>query len=474
MGFNWDLTGTGDAVLRGGAGLFKGRIPLVFFTCIPNYSGMLQNTVMVTNDNNGILSGLAGNGFRHDEASMLDYIAGLTDGQGNRLYPMKAGTGTVISNATVCGVDPSFRLPSVMKASLAADVKLPLPFPASVTVEGIWNKDINAVYTENLNLRDGAGFARFAGRDDRIDYRHNADGTPCGSPLVDGRISPSGGAMVIRNTSKGYSWSAGATLTAEPVRGLEAEVSYIHMDARSVSDMTGSALYSTWSNTASVNGPNEAAERISGYVIPDKVTAALTYSFRGRHLRTDAGLFYTGHTAGTYSYVYMNDMNGDGVNNDLIYIPASKDDIRFADYGGFTIEEQQDAFWAFVCQDPYLSAHKGEYAGSNAARMPWLHRFDLHLGERFKLFEVRGKAQWIELSADLMNAGNLLKSSWGVSRTPSACNNGKVLTYLHTEGGEPVYGMATKSTGLITSSFEPLKSTSNCWYLQLGLKLIID
>lgn len=281
--------------------------------------------------------------------------------------------------------------------------------------------------------------------------------------------------MIIRNTDKGYSWTAGVTLTAEPVRGLNAEVSYIHADSRSVSDMTGSALYSTWSNTASVNGPNEAVERISGYVIPDKVTAALTYSFSGRHVKTSAGVFYTGHTAGTYSYVYSNDMNGDGVNNDLIYIPAAKDEILFADNGAITAAEQQEAFWTFVNQDAYLSRHKGVYAGTNAARMPWLNRFDLHVGERFKVFGVRGKANWIELSADLMNAANLINSKWGVSQTPSACNNGKLLNYVRTdESGHPVFTMATNAEGLVSKTFEPLKSTSNCWYLQVGVRILFE
>ena len=475
MGFNWDVTGRGDAIVRGGAGIFKGRIPLVFFTCVPNYSGMLQNTVMVTNDNNGVLSGLAGDGFRYDEKGLREYISSLTDASGNRLYPMQSGMGTIISNATVCGVDPSFKLPSVFKASLATDLKLPLEFPASITVEGIWNKDINAVYTENLNIRNMESFARFEGDDDRINYRRNADGTPAGSPLVDGRVSPSGGAMLIRNTNKGYSWSAGVTLKAEPLRGLDAEVSYIHMDARSVSDMTGSALYSTWSNTASVNGPNEIVERVSGYVIPDKITAALTYTIRGRRLMTNVGLFYTGHTAGTYSYVYTNDMNGDGVNNDLIWIPESKEQIHFIDNGGFTAAEQQDAFWAFVEQDKYLSSHKGGYAGANAARMPWLNRVDVHLAERFRLTGIRDKAGWIEISADLMNVGNLINSSWGVSRTPSASNDAKLLSYAGTDdNGIPLFTMATNAGGLISRTFEPLRSTTNCWYLQLGVKLIFE
>lgn len=478
VGFNWDVTGEGKTVIRGGAGLFKGRIPLVFFTNVPNYSGTLQNSVIVTNDKHGVLSNLAGDGFRYTETSLREWLAGLTDSDGNKLYPMTSGTGTVINNATVCGVDHNFRLPSVLKSSLAADISLPLSFPAAITIEGIWNKDINAVCTENLNIRHADSYARFSGSDNRIDYRHSADGESSeSSVLVDSRVSPAGGAVVMRNTNKGYSWSAGVTLSLEPVNGLNAEFSYIRMDSRSVSDMTGAALFSTWNNTPSVNGPNEEVEKVSAYAIPDKLTAAITYNFGGNRLKTNIGVFYTGHSAGSYSYVYTNDMNGDGINNDLIWIPAAKDDILFTDKGGFTAAQQQDAFWNFVNQDPYLSAHKGEYAGANAARMPWLNRFDLHISEKFKLFEVRGKANWLQISADLMNVGNLINSKWGVSQTPSACNGGKILTFdkeKSSDAGQPVYTLYSTADGLVSKTFDRLKSTSNCWYLQLGIKYIFN
>ena len=74
-----------------------------------------------------------------------------------------------------------------------------------------------------------------------------------------------------------------------------------------------------------------------------------------------------------------------------------------------------------------------------------------------------------------MNVANLLNNRWGVTSTPSACNNGKVLNYVRTnDDGKPVYTMVTNSEGLVTKTFEPLKSNSNCWYLQLGVKLIFD
>lgn len=465
VGFNWDVLGNESIVLRGGAGIFTGRTPLVFFTNVPNYSGMLQNTVMVRDDSNGVLSGLAGN-FLGTEAELRQYLK-------DKGYATQANPNPVVKSATICGVASDFRLPSVVKTALAADVKLPVAFPATLTVEGIYNKDINAVYSENLNLKHDGSFARFSGSDARVNYRTNADGTTATTALVHTNVT--GGAVVMRNTSKGYSWSFNATLKAEPVENLRTELSYIHMVSKSVSDMMGSALYSTWTNTASVNSANEEVARNSSYVIPDKLSANVTYSIKHNNtFATNIGLFYTGYNAGTYSYTYSNDMNGDGATGDLIYIPASKYDIEFIAHDSYGIADQQDAFWNFVNNDKYLSKHKGEYAQANAARLPWFNRFDLRLSEDIKV-RAGKNTNTLQLSVDVMNVGNLLNNSWGVYQTASACNSGKVLTYAGTTpSGTPQYKLYSNSEGLLSTAFAPLKTTDNCWFLQLGIKYIFN
>ena len=479
LGFNWDVTGNANIVLHGGAGLFTGRIPLVFFTTIPNSSGMLQNTVQVTNDA-AFLNGLAGN-FIYTEADMRAYLQ-------QNSFTMEANPNPVVKKASITGIDSDFKLPQVFKTSLAADIDLGLPFPAMTTFEGIFNKDINAVYVENYNLPSLNSISSFNGADHRLNFNDE--------PMVNADVT--GGAMVIRNTNKGYSWSAGMTINAEPVRNLKAQVSYIHMASMSVSDMKGSSLSSTWSNVPNVNSPNELVLRQSAYVIPDKVTASAIYDWRyGKSMSTEFGLIYTGHTAGTFSYTYGNDMNGDGVANDLLWIPSSKNELQFDDITDkngnvlYTAEQQRNAFWEFINNDSYLSSHKGRYAGANEALMPWLSRFDLHLAQNFNVGAMMGSKkhnETIQLSLDIMNVSNLLNSNWGVSKTPSACNNGKILTVKEetvNEGGKsvtkrvyrnnkPVYQMAVNSKGLITDIFEPLKTTANAWYIQIGAKFIFD
>src|SRR5690606_16896082 len=48
VGFIWDVTGDKTLKLRGGTGMFAGRLPLVFFTNMPTNSGMVQGSYAAT------------------------------------------------------------------------------------------------------------------------------------------------------------------------------------------------------------------------------------------------------------------------------------------------------------------------------------------------------------------------------------------------------------------------------------------
>lgn len=471
FGFNWNVIGDNKLVMHGGAGTFRGRIPMVFLTYIPNSSGMLQNTVSDTGSS-GYLDDLAGN-FLYTEESLRQYLA-------DHGAKMQAGNGSIGTGASLAGIDKDFRLPSVLKTSMALDFHAKNPFPISAGIEAIFNKDIVAVYAENWNQVNLNTQGEFNGWDNRKDF-HDAD-------VICSNVSKSGGAMVLKNTNKGYSWSFAGQFAIEPVKNLKIEASYIHTEAYAVSDMAGSSLYSTWSNTPNVNSPNEVVLRPSAYVVPDRLTTNLTYSNPNIHSRylngTEVGLYYNGYNAGLFSYTYSNDMNGDGVNNDLIWIPRHQGDVHFADivedgHVVYSADEQQEQFWKIVLSDNYLNRHKGQYAKANSARMPWLNRFDLHLAQSFDLGGFNnsesGKYPSLQLSVDIMNVGNMLNSSWGVVQSTSACNYGKLLSYVgnDSEGEYQIFQLNRNSGALINNLFEPQKSKTNCWFLQLGVKLIL-
>jgi len=175
-------------------------------------------------------------------------------------------------------------------------------------------------------------------------------------------------------------------------------------------------------------------------------------------------------------------MNNDGINYDLIYIPRTREELHFADQKAgdatFTAEEQRDAFWAFVNQDPYLKKHKGEYAEAYAAYLPWYHRFNLQILQDFKI-KTGQQTNTLQFSLNIMNLGNLINNSWGIIKSNSACNYGKLLQFNEVNAqGEPVYTMATikkdDQTILPYKTFEDNRTSENCWQLQIGIRYIFN
>lgn len=458
IGFNWDVFGDGRLKLRGGTGLFTGRMPFVFFTNMPTNSGMLQNTVTISDPT--ILAKLAG-GVKYKN----DVIKALPD-----QFPQ---TPVEKAPGSVAGIDHDFKLPQIWKTTLAADIKLPLSFPATLTLEGIYGKNVNAVMQQNVNMidADDAKMKHFDGPDQRLLYPGN----------IASRVhSNMNGAYLLTNTHKGYSYSFNTMLNLMPVRNLYAMLSYTFTGAKELSGNPGAQPYELWQNTPTVNGGNHLDLRSSQYVVPHKVMASLSYKIPyANHMATTVSLFYTGYSAGNYSYTYSNDMNQDGTNNDLMYIPRSKDDLIFVNdtKNGLSAEQQSTAFWNYVNQDPYLKNHKGEYAEAYSARYPWVNRVDLKFIQEFYIKAGKTK-NTLQLTFDVLNIGNLLNSKWGVSKIPA--NYGKILKYAGLKSGTnvPTYTMNTVVENgknvLPSNTFSYLKDSSACWQLQIGIKYIFN
>ena len=66
--------------------------------------------------------------------------------------PLSVRRRCVCQNSVV-GIDPDFRCLEVWKTSLALDYQLPVSFPLTVTLEGMFSKDINAVRQFNYNIK---------------------------------------------------------------------------------------------------------------------------------------------------------------------------------------------------------------------------------------------------------------------------------------------------------------------------------
>ena len=204
-------------------------------------------------------------------------------------------------------------------------------------------------------------------------------------------------------------------------------------------------------------------------MVPDKVSADLSYYIDligGLQL----DLYYTGYSAYGNSFTYSTDMNGDGLATDLIYIPATKDEVAF------TSEADRDAFWKFVEQDNYLSKHKGQYAEANAARAPFVHRFDLRVAKDIK-FRIGSTSHKFQLSASIDNIGNLFNSKWGVRKLDCYNKNSFTgfISPLKYEGvnasGIPQFSFNKVGDNYPTETYSTYYSNSSeCWRVLFGLK----
>ena len=454
VGFSWDVLGNQLLKLRGGSGLFSGRLPLVFFTNMPTNGGLVQYQAQL-NEKNTDMSQFAGGLVTDAEGhATIDALRSKLIAMG---YPenVTSDMGTVPSS--ISAVDPKFKMPMVWKTSIAADVNIPVSFPFTVTVEGIFNKNINAASISDWSMPGVGGYARFNGVDNR--------------PIFPAGFRRGTKAFVLENTSRGYGWIGNVTINARPFEWLSLMAAYTHTVNKEVTGMPGSAAESAFTYVPTVEGPNNIKLHNSQYVTPDRfVFSATGHDKSGNHY----GLIYETWRGGyNYSYMMSNDMNGDGYNYDALYIPTDAQ-VESREFR-FVNEDSKNRFMDYVHNNSYLSKHQGEYAEAYSLYSPWVHRIDLSYKHDFSL-NVCGAKHTLQLSFDIKNLMNLFNSSWGVSKylNPEIGSDPRILKYEGVDAqGYPTFSTPSSING-DTKTFVPNKSIGQCWNASIGIKYIFN
>lgn len=81
-------------------------------------------------------------------------------------------------------------------------------------------------------------------------------------------------------------------------------------------------------------------------------------------------------------------------------------------------EAQRQALELFIQQDEYLRDRRGRYAGKYAIVSPWRSRWDVKFLQDYDLTVGKNQTNTIQLSLDILNFGNLISSDWGVIELP--------------------------------------------------------
>ena len=397
VGFNWDATGDRTLVLRGGTGLFVGRVPFVWLVSAVANSGVGQTSYIASQTKGTIPT------FSVDRSDMLRQINATS-------RTTTPGSPTIISD--------KLRMPRTWKTSLAIDAKLPAGIDLSL--EGIYSRDINPVVVSNADIYwDGTSTIDLG----HGDVRHLLS-------YYDASHAP----YILENAgSRAYYVSVSAQARKSFAFGLDLAASYTWSKAKSYTEGIGRQVASAYNSYRhSVNAVNDNELGYATYVAPNRLLLSASYKLQeSKHTSSTFSLVYDAYEHGflgeygfsRYSYTFATGINGDPLApGNLIYIPASRQELdtwEFAEttYGQdkkpYTPDMQRDDFWTYICQDDYLKNHKGEYAKRGGAHMPWHHQLDFRYMRDINLSSGKTR-HTLQLGLDIQNLPNLLCKDWGL------------------------------------------------------------
>lgn len=391
VGFNWNVADEGVQI-RGGLGLFTGRIPFVWISNQFSNTGVATKNLTFNSASTPTLASLVASGaikFKFDP----------NDPQLGAYIPAAGAAAPTAINV----IDKNFKFPQVFRANLAADKKLGSGFIS--TLEVVFTKNVNNAFYQNLNISDNGESTVTLG--------------PTTRPYWSKQNLNTNFAQVIKlsNTSQGYSFNFTAQLQKTYTKGWAGSLAYTFGTATSLNDIPSSVALSNWRGTQSVNGLNKLELARSNFDVGSHITGFISKEFRYfKHLGTTFTLFYDGKSGQGLSYIYSttgsrNITGEDNSFTSLVYLPASQSEANLVDItSGKTASQQWADYQAFIASNPYLQKHAGQNAARNGDRTPWENHFDIRISQDFLL-----KNHKLSVFFDVVNVGALLNKDWGRS-----------------------------------------------------------
>ncbi|MFI5187567.1 MAG: carboxypeptidase regulatory-like domain-containing protein [Chitinophagales bacterium] len=464
LGFRWDMYGDKSMIIRGGTGVFTGRIPFVYLTNAPSTSGMYTFGSLITSPSD--LTNFLFNPDAH--AYNPFYNKSLNPAQ----FPTVAGS--VAPGGGFAVIAPHYKFPQVWRTDIAFEKQLGKGW--GITVEALYTKDINDPVMRNANQRPTDALVMAGASDIRGRFSSSATSVR--------RLNTSiANAIVLENTHRGGSFVLTAQISKSFSKRFYGSLAYTYTMANDVTANPGSQAASVWSVNPTSNTQNDQELAYSAYAVPHRILATFSYRVEYvKHLASTFTFIYEGENQGlvgttptyTFSYIYNGDINNDGNSADLIYVPKDPSEIQFVNLPAsgttpsFTAQQESDAFFQYVAQDKYLSKHMGQTVERNGAKFPFFHRVDFNFQQ--ELFKNIGHDRnTLEFDCSVVNFLNLLSHDWGIKKQYIVNNPLKLVSVTN---GIPSYQMATFNGDLVRSTFINVNSTITTWGIQLGLKYI--
>ncbi len=440
FGFNWDIGGEANTVVRGGVGLFSGRPPYVWMANAFTNTGLEQGTLRCD------LTPTSGNGLTPPT---------FTVDVNNMPSACATGGSAAASTPTINYFEENFKFQQALKFAVGVDKQLGNGFVA--TVDLIHTRARNQMYQtdDNVTLGEVNGEGR----------QLYAAPNPAGTALV--RLRPTTAlAQVVRHTNRNADKSTMATVQLQKsfANGIGFSAAYTRAKTEDLMSLGSSVATSNLRNTALDGTLENRNLRLAAYDVPHKITLSGTAILP---LEIELSAIYTARAGTPYAYVYSNDANGDGnSSNDLFYVPRDANDISLSNPTAWTRLDD------FISSEKCLDEQRGQIMERNSCRNPWVKFLDIRLAKPFRTLS----GQSLVLGVDFFNFLNLVNKNWGINRETSQFE--QISSFL-TMSGYDTRGTASQSDdrGVYTvpnamPSLERAQINSSRWRIQVGAKYL--
>ena len=434
VGFRYWMDEDHTLLVRGGAGLFTGRVPFVWISNAYNNTGMESKSITINNPLT-----VVGDGFQFT-SNPYDMVASGA---------IQAGD----SGATINTLNENFKYPQVFRVNLGLDKEF----------EGGWKFTFDALFSKTLN---NVFFKNLAITSNNVVYPVSKEANTPTAPYYTIDSGKYYAIVALGNTNKGYTYSLSGKIEKSFDFGLDLMAAYTFGHSYSLNDGTSSVAYSNWKYNYSIdtNSPDELSYSL--FDRPHKVNVMASYNtpyYAGGRMKTSFAITYEMQSGQRYCYTMAedSDFNGDGQKgNSLMYIPT-QDEIGMMNWA-----DTQSAveFEKYIRGDKYLSTHRGQWSERYAGIQPFDHQIDLHVAQDFIYDKKEGRK--VQVTFDVLNFANLLNPAWGAYY--GGTYNLSVLKVTATAADAE--GNVTPTYKWNSPKFVPSDFSSR-WRCQLGLRV---
>ncbi|MBR2114756.1 MAG: TonB-dependent receptor [Prevotella sp.] len=431
LGFRFFMDDDHKYQLRGGVGIFNGRAPFVW-----------------------IENAWANTGIEKKGTTIRVNVPTFGQYGGKTPAETAASAAGTSSKPDINTVDRDFKFPQVVRANLALESLL--PGDVKMTLEGMFSKNLNNVWFENLAIKDN-GVTVFAAPG----FANSA------IPYYSFDTGGYNSVVNMTNTNKGYSYQLTARIEKSFDFGLSLMANYTFGHSFALNEGGASQALSNWQQYL-CKDPNKQELAYSTFDVPHRFMAQIGYDSKryGRGLfQTHVSLTYNGVSGMRYSLTMDTgsspSYNGDSRSgNTLLYIPTDAE----LEAMNFSSKADKAKFKDWIENDEYASEHRGEFAERNSNLAPWENQFDLHIAQDF--FYLKNRGSKISLVFDILNVANLLNHDWGTSySSTTACQILKVDNVKDDKAGNKYGVFSFAGQGM------QINNIASRWHMQLGLRV---